>query len=370
MSNGKTKLVIVGGFLGAGKTTAIARLAGMLIEKGLRIGIVTNDQGSDLVDTAFLAREGLSVLEVTGGCFCCNFEELIDRLFELASAEQPDIILAEPVGSCTDLVATIFRPIQEKLTSVFTLRPLTVLADPRRVSKLLEQVEGTAIPTEVSYLFEKQLEEADIIALNKVDTLEPAGAARLAAFLRSRFPGREVRLISAREGTGIAGWAANLMDRAEAAGLRLLEDIDYDRYGAAEAALGWLNYRASIRGDAPCNFAEVATAVVTEAAKGIGAAGGEIAHLKVYAVADEGYAKVSLVEPGGEPRLEQEMTGEAPEALLLINVRAAIEPDALRAIVDAALDRAASRLSLTTVHIKSESFRPGFPRPTFRYTPA
>lgn len=41
-----------GGFLGAGKTTAVGKLAGRLTEKGLRVGLITNDQGRNLVDTA------------------------------------------------------------------------------------------------------------------------------------------------------------------------------------------------------------------------------------------------------------------------------------------------------------------------------
>ena len=45
------RFIMVGGFLGAGKTTTIGRLAGMLTKQGHRVGIVTNDQAADLVDT-------------------------------------------------------------------------------------------------------------------------------------------------------------------------------------------------------------------------------------------------------------------------------------------------------------------------------
>jgi hypothetical protein len=45
--------------------------------------------------------------EVAGACFCCNFNELTSTVEQLGSDQRPEIILAEPVGSCTDLVATV-----------------------------------------------------------------------------------------------------------------------------------------------------------------------------------------------------------------------------------------------------------------------
>jgi G3E family GTPase len=54
----KMRFLMVGGFLGAGKTTTLGRLASSYIEKGLRVGIVTNDQATDLVDTHTLRQRG------------------------------------------------------------------------------------------------------------------------------------------------------------------------------------------------------------------------------------------------------------------------------------------------------------------------
>src|SRR5213593_2125679 len=101
------RFIMLGGFLGAGKTTLIARLARHYQSRGLRVGIVTNDQAQDLVDTNTLRAQGLSVEEVAGACFCCNFNDLIAKAGKLGERDRPDVILAEPVGSCTDLVATV-----------------------------------------------------------------------------------------------------------------------------------------------------------------------------------------------------------------------------------------------------------------------
>ena len=58
------RFVMLGGFLGAGKTTTIARLARHYQSQGLKIGIVTNDQATDLVDTNSLRAQGFDVGEV------------------------------------------------------------------------------------------------------------------------------------------------------------------------------------------------------------------------------------------------------------------------------------------------------------------
>src|SRR5512147_136996 len=74
----RVRYIMIGGFLGAGKTTAVAKLAQWLATEGLRVGLITNDQGSHLVDTAMLASRGFSVEEIPGGCFCCRFNSLVD----------------------------------------------------------------------------------------------------------------------------------------------------------------------------------------------------------------------------------------------------------------------------------------------------
>src|SRR5436305_3112138 len=110
--NKRLRFVMVGGFLGAGKTTALARLARFYAGRGQRVGLVTNDQAADLVDTTSLRSQGFAVEEVAGACFCCRFDDLVDRVGRLQEGERPDVILAEPVGSCTDLVATVLQPLK------------------------------------------------------------------------------------------------------------------------------------------------------------------------------------------------------------------------------------------------------------------
>src|SRR5262245_23838707 len=126
------RVILVGGFLGAGKTTLLLQAAQRLTARGLRVGLVTNDQGSELVDTALAGAHGLPVVEVAGGCFCCRFPDLTAAFRHLQQTVQPAVILAEPVGSCTDLMATVLRPLLAYHADTYTIAPLTVLLDPLR----------------------------------------------------------------------------------------------------------------------------------------------------------------------------------------------------------------------------------------------
>ncbi|MEI7776494.1 MAG: GTP-binding protein, partial [Verrucomicrobiota bacterium] len=123
----RARYIMIGGFLGAGKTTAIASLALYLKNKGLRVGLITNDQGSELVDTAMLRAKGFSTEEIPGGCFCCRFNSLVDAAAKLTDTIAPDVFIAEPVGSCTDLIATVTYPLRRIYGERFDVAPLSVL---------------------------------------------------------------------------------------------------------------------------------------------------------------------------------------------------------------------------------------------------
>ena len=106
-----TAIHLVGGFLGAGKTTAIIQASKTLMRQGKRVGVITNDQGKYLVDTAYYRAEDIPAVEVTGGCFCCHYTELDEQIQTLLDDIQPDVLFAESVGSCADIVATVLNPL-------------------------------------------------------------------------------------------------------------------------------------------------------------------------------------------------------------------------------------------------------------------
>ena len=117
-------IVIVGGFLGAGKTTLLLAAAELLRKRGMRPAVILNDQSGDLVDTSIAKLHGLEARDPTGGCFCCRFSDLVSAIKQLR-VQSPDVIFSEPVGSCTDISATILQPLQE-YGDAWRLAPYTV----------------------------------------------------------------------------------------------------------------------------------------------------------------------------------------------------------------------------------------------------
>ncbi len=201
-----TELILVGGFLGSGKTTLLQRAAHYLLSQGKRVGLITNDQARDLVDTEILQNAGLSVEEIAGGCFCCRFPDLIEASGRLVKNIDADVLIAEPVGSCTDISATILQPLKELFTGQFELAPFSVLVDPMRLQEILDPRMSSSLHPSARYILRKQLEEADIIAINKVDLLSHEDLAELQSRTRKLFPETPQIALSALTGDGVREW--------------------------------------------------------------------------------------------------------------------------------------------------------------------
>src|SRR5436309_1050510 len=194
----RLRFIMIGGFLGAGKTTTISRLAHFYLNQGRRVGLVTNDQAQDLVDTNSLRAQGFPVEEVAGACFCCRFDDLVSKVGRLEEGEQPDVILAEPVGSCTDLVATVVQPLRDLYGTRFQVAPYPVLFKPSHGLRILRNETGAGFSPKAAYIFRKQLEEADAIVINRIDEMTEVALAELAVLVARDFPGTLALRMSAK----------------------------------------------------------------------------------------------------------------------------------------------------------------------------
>jgi Ni2+-binding GTPase involved in maturation of urease and hydrogenase len=364
----KSRYIMIGGFLGAGKTTTMLRLAELLTGRGLRVGLITNDQASGLVDTVLARQRDVAVQEIAGGCFCCRFSSLIEAARHLTDSTRPDIFLAEPVGSCTDLVATVALPLQQIYGDQFIVAPFTVLVDPVRARRAFGMEEGRSFPEHVLYIYHKQLEEAEYIVINKTDTVSAEELAALRAELGRRYPQATIHAMSARTSEAVATLLDILM-AAESAPSRVM-DVDYALYGEGEAMLGWLNGAAGLSGDEFDGNALLLD-LAGRIRRNLEAAGAEIAHLKmVISPAGEPYelAACNLVRGDGAPELSHTLTDPLDEATLLINCRAAGEPELLRDAVRTALAKTAGQFQATLTAGPLEYFKPGQPNPEHRVT--
>jgi hypothetical protein len=308
----KPMVAVVGGFLGAGKTTLILKAARMLTARGVHAATVLNDQGDELVDTELVRRSGVPTDQVAGGCFCCRFPDLLDAMERLA-AHEPGIIFAEAVGSCTDIAATTLRPLLRDYGGRYRVAPLTVL------------VHETPDDPELRFLFDHQVAEADLLIRRDVD---------------------------------VAWWIGQLSGLP--AGTKRI-DVDYARYAAAEAALGWLNARATARPRPALAPTRIVGPLVDDLDAQLTAARIRIVHLKAMAKCETGYVKAALTANGREPVVEGTLDASpAAEHEVLVNLRALGHPRQLREIVEGAFARiCAARLSV-------RAFRPGPPVPYLR----
>jgi hypothetical protein len=307
----KPLLAVVGGFLGAGKTTLILKAARILQARGVRVAAVLNDQGDDLVDTELVRRGGVHADQVGGGCFCCRLPDLLDAM-ERLSAHAPEVIFAEAVGSCADIAATVLRPLLRDYPGGYRIAPLTVLVH--------EQPEEP----DLRFLFDAQVAEADLVIHRDSD---------------------------------VSRWLEQLTDGGIAAGAATIA-LDYGRYARAEAALGWLNARAAVRPRPPCSPAMIVGPLVDEIRDALTSAGIRIVHLKVIGKCESGYVKAALTGNDREPVVEGTLDASpAADHELLLNLRALGEPAAMREIVCRAL--AALPVDGSTV----QAFRPAAPAP-------
>ncbi len=359
------RFLMVGGFLGAGKTTALARLARHYIESGRRVGLVTNDQAYDLVDTQTLRAQGFAVGEVPGACFCCKFNDLVETVRKLSESDQPDIILAEPVGSCTDLVATIVEPLRLFYQDSFEVGPLTVLLKPEHGRKILSDSDGVGFSPKAAYIFLKQIEEADVVAINKIDKLDATAQRELLRLVAERFPEKTVLPISARTGAGFDELLAVMHRPREPRGAMMA--VDYDIYAEGEAELGWLNCSVKLaRHNDPFPLDAAVESLVRLLRDALEAEAAEPAHLKVMGQGADGWAVANLVSSGNDMELSQASGTTTTNAEMIVNARVAMDPERLATIVEQQIERLAARLGADYTVENMQRFRPGRPEPTHR----
>jgi len=357
---------MIGGFLGAGKTTAILQLARQLRDQDRKVGLITNDQSFGLVDTTMLRSHGFATEEITGGCFCCRFSSLVEAAGKLTDDLHPDVFLAEPVGSCTDLRATVSYPLQRMYGDNYSVAPLSVVLDPIRTRQVLGLEKGKNFSAKVVYIFEKQLEEADILVINKCDLLDDSQQSELQSHLESRYPSATVICISAREGRGVEEWLA-LLTSSEQSHTSSME-IDYDTYAEGEAMLGWLNLSAALEGEHEFDgnvFLQRLGVNLQQALEGHGV---EIAHLKMTLMPDSGndLAVGNQVRNAGNMELSHELAEPLEAGQLILNLRAEGDPEQLKQLAVEELFRLATESQLTHTLEHVEAFRPGRPVPTYR----
>lgn len=354
MTSHAARVVVVGGFLGAGKTTALASAARLLRRRGLRVACVTNDQASALIDSAVFRDAGFEVGEVAGGCFCCRFSDLLATIDHLL-AREPDVIFCEAVGSCTDIVATVVLPLRRFYGDIVDVRPLSVVVDAERASAWLSGEED-----DLQYVFRQQLREADVLVMNKCDGLGKAELDRVAGTLQSASGAACVVRTVATAGEGMDEWLAAV--DAYSGSSRPLGDLDYDRYAAGEARLGWVDATFELAGDHELGGLAKELAATVASALPVGV---PPFHLKLRVSSGSAHARAQLTDANVPPFVEGDSCRTA-ESTLVVNARVAVAPELLRRITLDSVASVGARLGVIGTVVSLSAFQPVYPVPQMR----
>lgn len=155
--------LVVGGFLGSGKTTTIINTGKYLVDKGHKVAIIVNEIGEIGIDGDIINKFGFDTKEITNGCICCSLKMgLRSTVITLFNSYNPDVLIIEPTGIAFPNL--IKREIElMDLGEGAEIAPLVTLIDGSRFKHLLK---------EMKHFSTRQIEDAEILAINKIDLMD------------------------------------------------------------------------------------------------------------------------------------------------------------------------------------------------------
>lgn len=191
----RVPITFVGGYLGAGKTTAINAV---LAQADRPVAVIVNDVGAVNVDAALIRRRHGDTIELTNGCICCSSIEEMGAAFDLLRSRPtpPDHVLVELSG-----VAEPERMLPWGASAGFTLDGLVVVVGADQLTSADDD-----LPDWVRSHLRNQVAAADLLILSRTDLVSPAAADRARAELDDLAPGTPVyRAGPDQLGTGALG---------------------------------------------------------------------------------------------------------------------------------------------------------------------
>ena len=184
------QVIVVGGFLGSGKTTTIINMGKYLAEKGKKVAIIVNEIGDVGIDGDVIKRFGFDTKEITSGCICCSLKVGLRTTVTLLAKEyKPDILMIEPTGiAFPHLIRNEIELMN--LGEQVKIVPLVTLIDGSRFKHLMKEVKDFAM---------RQIIDAEILVINKVDLIEPIRLPILEASVQQLNPKARVVTLSGKD---------------------------------------------------------------------------------------------------------------------------------------------------------------------------
>lgn len=288
----KTRMLVLGGYLGAGKTTLAVNLAKTLKERRDKsVSIIMNDQGDVLVDTEYSKEAGFDTRDIMGGCFCTNFDKFVSSARTLVSTGKPDVIIAEPIGTSTNIMSSVVAPMRSLHPDEFSVAPFTVVVDCVRALDILSDKKERDIDT-VDIIPAHQIREAEIIILTKTDLVNKDTILKIREAIDKILPGIQIIETSSADLRNID----DIMDFVLSDKVSTKAPTGEKNQGFAfeKAKLGWYSGTFDL---IPSDDVDMYS-LETDLMKGIAAEYGakSIVHVKVIIESPEAAAKMSLVQ--------------------------------------------------------------------------
>jgi len=308
------ELHLVSGFLGSGKTTSIITLCKHLMQASKKVAVITNDQGKYLVDTAFMRASDIPAMDVQSGCFCSNYQDFVKQLDELCATVDPDVVFAESIGSAGNLVGTVLQPLLK--SSIYTPSSLTALVDARLFLRLLRD-EALPFSDSVCATFKSQLNESDLLIINKIDLLSSGHILEIRNRVETKFPNKKYLFQSAFSTEDIQNWYKNIsalnVSKMNESGL------DTDLHQRALKRLKWMEKVYDLESENNV-FDDIQHIIETMLDRLSGTAR-TIAHIKAYIEFEKQSLKLGITSLNEENWKTQIENKCAHSAKMILNVR-------------------------------------------------
>ena len=358
----KTRYMVTSGFLGAGKTTSMIAFAREIKRRGLgNPAIIANDLGAgNIVDAEFCAAAGVMTLPVSGGCICYQHENLVGKIHQLEAAGA-DIIFSDIPGCGIGARDHVYMELEEKEQGEFHLMPFTCIVDPERIRMIMPEQADINLPEEMKFLLDAQMAEADLIVLNKTDTISEAEAQRICEFITDIYPKTPVMTMSAMKGTGVGEVADYLLENRSVAEHR---EIGYESQAFidAENRLSWFNTRVYMqqREDRNLDFNIVIGDIFEGIREGLKKHDSNVPHLKMFTADSEeeltDFFKASMTGVDYDVEYDRRLQRRYSALSLIINARCAADPVVMADIVDDAVEAVSDKYNMKVRTFFMETF--------------
>ena len=192
------RIIVLGGFLGSGKTTILMRIANTFIKQGNKVAVLVNDVGEIGVDGKTLAAEGYNTTELPDGCVCCSLKsELQIAVRNVARDLNPDVMLIEPTGLALP---------SKVVESINTIHEIIHDAPEFPKPDIIGIVDAVRFPifaAKKERFVTEQIEGSKLVIINKIDVASEKCMADTEMWLSINFGNIPLYKVSALTGEGM-----------------------------------------------------------------------------------------------------------------------------------------------------------------------